>query len=185
MRIIFAILLLGMPAGAAEEAGKIMRPTDRSAIAGGEFEVVARAPGGRLQLDGNTLTAEQPFPNVWRAMVKAPPGTHKLSLVWEGGSTEITIHTGSNPPAGFEPFRAHPQGVAVDCTGCHELSSKGRFRFRNAACFDCHDDKKLVLVHKHDRTVIAECGLCHNAHGSTVKAHLIYPKEKACKLCHN
>jgi predicted CXXCH cytochrome family protein len=27
--------------------------------------------------------------------------------------------------------------------------------------------------------------LCHNAHGSTVKADLLYEKEKACKICHN
>jgi predicted CXXCH cytochrome family protein len=27
--------------------------------------------------------------------------------------------------------------------------------------------------------------MCHNAHGSTVKAHLLYSKEAACKLCHN
>jgi hypothetical protein len=27
--------------------------------------------------------------------------------------------------------------------------------------------------------------MCHNAHGSTVKSHLLYSKEVACKLCHN
>ena len=27
--------------------------------------------------------------------------------------------------------------------------------------------------------------MCHNAHGSVVKAHLLYSKETACKICHN
>jgi predicted CXXCH cytochrome family protein len=37
----------------------------------------------------------------------------------------------------------------------------------------------------HAPDVLSECGLCHNAHGSTVKANLVYPKQTACKLCHD
>jgi predicted CXXCH cytochrome family protein len=32
---------------------------------------------------------------------------------------------------------------------------------------------------------LEQCGQCHAAHGSTAKAHLILPRDKACGLCHS
>src|SRR5450755_4394325 len=69
----------------AEDAGKIMRPSDGAALPAGVIDVVATAPGGKLELDGKPLEAEQPFPNVFHANVKVAPGVHSIKLVWEGG----------------------------------------------------------------------------------------------------
>jgi predicted CXXCH cytochrome family protein len=183
MRILTALLLLST-ASRAEDVGKIMRPADHGAMSSDSVDIVATAPSGRLELDGKPVDAEKPFPNVLHAMTKAAAGEHVLALLWDGGRKEVRFFVGANPPAGFLPFRQHPPVAEVKCTQCHELSSRGRFRFRNNSCFDCHPKESFAKVHTHDATVLTECGLCHNAHGSTVKAHLLYPKETACKQCH-
>jgi len=170
---------------AADDAAKILRPADRSVVAPGTVDVVATAPGARLELDGKAVAAEQPFPNVWHARAQVAAGAHTLALAWEGGRKEVRFFAGSGAPVDFQPFRIHPPGGETACTECHELSARGRFRFRNEACFGCHERTPFVGKHSHEITTLAECGMCHNAHGSTVKAHLLYPKEQACKLCHN
>jgi predicted CXXCH cytochrome family protein len=168
---------------ADDEVGRIMRPADHSAFSAGEVDVVATAPKGKLQLDGKPISAEQPFPDVFHAVLKPAPGLHSLALIWEGGRKEVPFFVGPNAPAGFEPFRQHPPVAGVQCTQCHELTARGRFHFKGG-CFDCHQQQSFARIHTHDAGVLSECGLCHNAHGSTVKAHLLYPKEAACKLCH-
>ncbi len=177
--IFLAVLLRG------EEAGKIMRPADHAAMPSDQVDIVATAPAGKLELDGKAIVAEQPFPSVLHAKLKAAPGEHALALIWDGGRKEVRFFVGSKAPAGFLPFHQHPPVADIPCTQCHELSSRGRFRFKNNSCFDCHQKDSFTKVHTHDATVLTECGLCHNAHGSTVKAHLLYPKETACKQCHN
>jgi predicted CXXCH cytochrome family protein len=179
------VVLSCSAASAAEEAGKIMRPADKAAMPSDVVDIVATAPAGKLELDGKSIAAEQPFPNVLHTSVKTTPGEHSLALIWDGGRKEVHFFVGPNPPADFQAFRQHPPVAEVKCTQCHELSSRGRFRFKNNSCFDCHQKASFNKVHTHDPTVLAECGLCHNAHGSTVKAHLLYPKETACKQCHN
>jgi len=170
---------------AAEDAGKIMRPADKSVLPSDQVDIVATAPGGRLELDGKPLTPEKPFPNVLHLSLKAAAGEHLLALIWDGGRKDVHFFVGTNAPAGYEKFRQHPPVADVQCTQCHELSSRGRFRFKNDACFACHQQGGFAKVHTHQPNVLTECGLCHNAHGSTVKAHLLYPKETACKQCHN
>jgi predicted CXXCH cytochrome family protein len=186
MRRALALLLAAwtnLPA--AEEAGKIMRPAAQSVVAPGEVDVVATAPSGKLQLDGKPVSAEEPFPNVFHAKLKAAAGPHTLALVWEGGRKEVQFFAGAGAPADFQAFHQHPPAMQAACTQCHELSSRGRFRFKSGACFDCHQREGFAKVHTHEPAAIAECGMCHNAHGSTVKAHLLYPKETACKQCHD
>ena len=132
------------------------------------------------------MAAEQPFPNVFHAKLKAPAGEHKLVLVSAEGSQEIRFYTGPQPPAGFVPFKQHPPVAGVECTQCHELTRRGRFHFKGGeACLSCHQKETFAKVHSHTPEVLNECGLCHNAHGSTAKAHLLFPKETACKQCHN
>ena len=168
----------------ADDPGRIVRPVDKSAFAAGPVEVNATAPDGKLELDGRAVNAETPFPNVLHAKLQPSPGLHKLALVWPNGRQEIDFFVGTNPPAGYALFRPHPPGVIVACTQCHELSKRGRFRFRGG-CTDCHAAEAFPKVHTHKMDVLAECGMCHNAHGSTVKAHLLHDKAAACKLCHN
>lgn len=169
---------------AVDEAGKIMRPVDGAAMPSSQVDIIATAPAGKLQLDGQPLTAEQPFPDVFHTVVKAAPGVHSLVLNWDGGQKQIRFYVGPNPPAGFQPYHQHPPVANVPCTQCHEMSARGHFRFK-VGCFDCHQRDSFAKVHTHDPSVLSECGLCHNAHGSTAKALLLYPKETACKLCHN
>ena len=168
----------------ADEAGKILRPADRSWFTKSPVDIVATVPeGGRIELDGQPLRLDAPFPNVYHGQVAAPPGEHKLALVWEGNRREVTFAVGVQ--AGFVPFRAHPPAGETACTQCHELSKRGRFRFKGG-CLDCHAAPALAKSHKpHTHETLAECGMCHNAHGSTAAAHLLRAKEQACKTCHN
>jgi predicted CXXCH cytochrome family protein len=183
VRFRFAAVLLCCLLPAADEQGKIMRPPDGSSFRSGPVDIIATAPGGTLEVDGKQITAEQPFPNVLHAKAEVAPGVHKLALVWPDGRKEIRFHTGPAVPAGFEPFRQHPPVTAVPCTQCHELSRRGRFVFKGG-CFDCHQDATFARVHTHAKDVLQECGLCHNAHGSTKKSHLVFSREVACKQCH-
>jgi predicted CXXCH cytochrome family protein len=179
------VVALVAAAPAAEEEGRIMRPAETSVYPPGEVDIAATAPAGRLELDGRLVAADQPFPNVFHAKVKASAGPHTLVLAWDGGRREVHFFAGPGAPAGFQPFRQHPPGMDTPCTQCHEMSSRGRFRFRTGACFDCHQREGFAKVHTHEPAALAECGMCHNPHGSTVKAHLVYPKETACKQCHD
>jgi len=178
MRFVLFIAL-AMSLNGAEEAGKIMRPVEGAVMPVGDVDIIATAPSGRLELDGKAIAAEQPFPNVFHATAKLSAGAHTLTLSWEGGKKEIRFSAGATPT-----FHPHPPVADVACTQCHELNKRGRFRFKGG-CFDCHQQTSFVKVHTHDAARLEQCGLCHNAHGSTVKAHLLYPKETACKICHN
>ena len=169
---------------AAGEDARILRPSEGSYFASGPVDVVATAPGGKLELDGRLVTAERPFPDVLHAVLKVTPGEHVLALAWNGGRRQVRFFAGPNPPRGFQPFHQHPPLAGVPCTECHELSRTGRFRFKGG-CFDCHQQEGFTKLHTHNADVLSECGLCHNAHGSTVKAHLLYPRQIACKQCHD
>jgi predicted CXXCH cytochrome family protein len=182
--IAVVLLCAGAAVSGKEDSGKIMRPTDGAALASGEVDIVATAPAGKLQLDGVPVVAEEPFPNVFHASAKADPGQHTLALIWEGGRKEVNFFVGENPPAEYKPFSQHPPSAGVECTHCHGVSRRGRFRFKGG-CFDCHQKEDFTKVHPHPVHILQDCGMCHNAHGSTVKAHLILAKELACKQCHN
>ena len=176
--------MCGRPAAADDPAGKILRPADNSSHQSGQVDVVATAPAGKLQLDGVDIQAEQPFPDVFHAALKSSPGMHSLVLLWKGGKKEMHFFVGPDPPTDFQPFHQHPPIPGVQCTQCHELNVRGRFVFKGG-CFDCHQRDGFAKVHTHEPAVLEQCGMCHNAHGSTVKAHLIYSKETACKICHS
>ena len=88
VRLAFAAaigLLSGLLSAADDDAGKILRPADNSSYATGQIDLVATAPSGTLQLDGISIQAEQPFPDVFHATLKASIGLHSLVLLWEGG----------------------------------------------------------------------------------------------------
>ena len=182
--IAVVLLCVGASISGEGNSGKIMRPADGAALASGEVDIVATAPAGKLQLDGVPLVAEEPFPNVFHASAKADPGQHTLALIWEGGRKEVNFFVGENPPAEYKPFSQHPPLAGVECIQCHGVSRGGRFRFKGG-CFDCHQKEDFTKVHPHPVHILQDCGMCHNAHGSTVKAHMIMSRELACKQCHN
>jgi predicted CXXCH cytochrome family protein len=183
-----SVLIAGLVCGSmcAEDPGegKILRPVNGAALSIGEVDIIATAPSGKLQLDSRPISGDQPFPNVLHAVVKVSPGIHSIVLLWDGGKKEIRIFAGENPPSGYAPFHRHPPIADVQCTQCHEVNQRGRFRFKGG-CFDCHQRSAFAGVHTHNENVLSQCGICHNAHGSTVKAHLLYPKETACRQCHD
>jgi predicted CXXCH cytochrome family protein len=160
-----------------------MRPVDGAALPDDKADIIASAPSGKLRIDGQPIQSDEPFPNVFHALVKVSPGAHVLSLSWDGGKKEIRFFSGPNPPDGFAPFHQHPPIPNIPCTQCHAATQTGRFRFKGG-CFDCHPQDSFPKVHTHNDTILIQCGKCHNAHGSTVKAHLTVTKEVACKLCH-
>lgn len=180
---VLLLVLASQLSGSMQEEGKIVRPGDGSVLPPGEISIVARAPEGKLELDGRAIPSEEPFPGVFNAKTKPTQGAHTLALIWPGGRKEIRFHVGDNPPAEFKPFRRHPP-QAVACTDCHGLSSRGRFRF-TGDCFGCHQQDTFPSAHQHTPSVLEQCGMCHNAHGSTAKAHLTLSRDQACKLCHN
>jgi len=177
------LLLPGCVSWAQWEEGRILKPVDGSVFAGGKVEVIATAPDGRLELDGKPLKAESPFPDVLHGKVSAAPGEHTLSLKWDGGGAEVRFFVGDDPPEGFQPFRPHPPSAAVECAHCHGVSRRGRFRF-TGGCWACHSEDAFPKAHTHRPHRIEQCGMCHNAHGSTEAALLLYPKRKACAQCH-
>lgn len=183
-RVIVVVAALTSCLPAADEAGRIMRPVDKAALPSGTVNIIASAPEGKLELDGKPVAAEKPFPNVLHANAEVTPGKHSLALIWADGRKEISFFTGPNAPAEYQAYKAHPPVPDVKCTQCHEVTRRGRFHFKGG-CFDCHNREPFAKVHTHNADVLAECGLCHNAHGSTTKAHLMYTKEVSCKQCHN
>jgi len=182
-RNLIAAALLSATALLAQDEGRIMAPVEGAALDGGAVRIIATAPGGRILLDGRAVTLEEPFPSVFHADVTPAPGEHVLELIWEAGRREVKFYVGPNPPPEFSPYREHPP-VATDCTHCHGLSRRGRFRF-SGGCFSCHDQESFSAKHTHPAGQLAQCGMCHNAHGSTAPKLLLYTKETACKLCHN
>ena len=184
--VVPALMLVGAFAllGAAVDEGKIMRPSDGAALAEGPIDVAAMAPGGRIELDGKPVEAEEPFPDVLHARIEAEPGEHVVALVWEGGRKEAKVFVGENPPAGYEPFRMHPPPSGLACTECHAVSRRGTFRFRGD-CFACHTDEQFTAKHPHAKHVLEQCGMCHNAHGSTADALQLYDRDTACRQCHS
>ena len=181
MLLAVSLAPLAVSQGAGE--GKIVSPVDGAAFRGGSISVICRSAGGRIELDGEAVEARQVFPDVLHTQISPAPGEHTLALVLEGGRREVRFFVGNNPPEPYRAFLKHPPDQ-VECTLCHGLSRRGRFRFKGG-CFACHQKELFVDVHQHEAHVLEQCGMCHNAHGSTVKAHLIFAKEIACKQCHN
>jgi predicted CXXCH cytochrome family protein len=181
---LLAVLALTLVSTGADEPARILRPPDKAAFRTGQISLIATAPDGALTLDGSPVEAERPFPNVLQAVVKVDPGIHKVVLSWAGGRKEAAFSVGPEVPAGFEPFRPHPPAGDVSCTQCHQVSRRGRFVFKGG-CFDCHNNSGFAKTHTHTSEVLAQCGLCHNPHGSVSKSHLVLSKELACKQCHD
>lgn len=169
-------------AGASESA--IVKPADGSWLPEGDLEVIARAEGGQLLLDGEPLEAQEPFPGILHARLKVAPGEHLLRLEGASGSAEVRVEAGDAPQRqGAAPFRHHPP-VATACTHCHSLSRRGRFRF-SGGCQACHDSEAFIRTHSHQFHELSACGMCHDAHGSSAASLLVLPSEQACQQCHN
>ena len=122
---------------------QIMRPVDKAALAKGPLEIIAKAaPGAKLELDGQPIKTESPFPSVLTAKIDAAPGRHRLSLTQETGRHDVEISIG--PQDGFAPYRAHPPGQTA-CTTCHGVSARGRFRFEGG-CSNCHATAAFAIA---------------------------------------
>ncbi len=170
-----AALALAQPG----DAPAILRPMDHSIVEAGPLTVIARTTG-ELRLDGQLLNTAEPAPGIRTATATLTPGRHQV----QSGDHKADIFAGPGAPAGFRPYRLHPPGGAA-CDTCHVLR-QGAWEFKGAStsCLGCHDQKKFPAGHTHNSEVLAECGLCHDAHGSTEKLHLKVSREVACKLCH-
>jgi predicted CXXCH cytochrome family protein len=189
---VLGLLLLVALAGAQEAPGPgFLRPTNESVLAEGSLVVVAKTEGtGELKLDGKAVEAKQPAPNVLTATVRLVAGRHTLTLSTGGTEHKAEVFVkaksgGGAAPEGWADFRQHPP--AATCETCHAVKD-GAWAFKSAVlsetCFGCHDAKAFPSPHSHTAETLAECQLCHAAHGSTVKGHLKYKRETACKLCH-
>lgn len=163
---------------------QIVKPVDGSWLSGNQVEIIAKAVDGKLILDDAPVQAAEPFPGVFHARLEADPGPHTLRLEAEGETREIRFHVGA-PPEGdeTEAYVDHPP-AQIDCTHCHSVSRRGRFRF-SGGCQTCHAKEQFIQTHSHEPHELTSCGMCHDAHGSNVAKLLVMPRERACKQCHN
>lgn len=169
---------------AADGDLQIVKPVDGSWLNGQEVEIIAKVTDGKLFLDDAPVPAAEPFPGVFHARVEVESGLHSLRLESEGEAREIRFHVGA-APAGDETgaYVDHPP-VRIDCTHCHSVSRRGRFRF-SGGCQTCHAKEQFIQTHSHEPHELTSCGMCHDAHGSSVAKLLVMPRERACKQCHN
>lgn len=179
-----AVALVIPAALAADGVIRIVKPIDGSWLKGREVEIIAKAADGKLFLDDAPLRSAEPFPGVFHARVEAEPGSHLLRLESQGEALEIRFHVGA-PPAGdeTEAYVDHPP-VRIDCAHCHSVSRRGRFRF-SGGCQTCHAKEQFIRTHSHEPHELTSCGMCHDAHGSSVAKLLVMPREQACRQCHN
>jgi predicted CXXCH cytochrome family protein len=183
--VMLLTLAAAILSSADDDTGKIIRPVDGAAFSSSEVDIIAIAPSGKLELDGEPIRAQEPFPNVLHAFIKVTSGVHILSLRRDGQKKEIRFFSGVTPPSAFAPFHQHPPLPDIQCTQCHEVNQNGRFRFKGG-CFDCHQLDSFATIHTpHSDSTLHDCGICHNAHGSTTKALLLFPRETACRQCHD
>src|SRR5262245_57752710 len=102
--VLWFTALLFLTAAQEPTEARILRPTDGAALPSGETSIIAAAPGGKLEIDGKPLAAEESAPGVFRAKIALPSGSHTLELSWEGGRKQIRFFVGPDPPAEFKPF---------------------------------------------------------------------------------
>lgn len=181
----FTALALLWATGVSPAAdGPIVKPRNGTWIPGDVLEVIAKVSDARLLVDGEPVQAKEPFPGVLHALLEVTPGRHVLRLASSEGLQEVVVHTGDAPEGDAgEAYVDHPP-VATECAFCHSVSRRGRFRF-SGGCQSCHAERQFVQTHSHQSHELASCGMCHDAHGSTVAKLLLLPKEQACKQCHN
>lgn len=181
-------MALAVACFAQEPAGPgFLRPLDQTVLPAGPITVVARTAGkAELRLDGKPIAASQPAANVLTATVNPAPGRHELAF--DDQKIQFFARTAANAagaPQGWSEFKTHPP--AASCDTCHAIK-EGAWTFKNDVlgdtCFGCHNAKQFPGVHSHTSETLAECQMCHLAHGSTVKGHLKMKKELACKQCH-
>ena len=182
LTIICAVVLMAQePAN----PNRILRPTNGASLAIGKLEGIAKvAKVGTVLLDGSLIPTTEKAPGVLTFILNPPAGRHTLELRFEGGREVINFDSGELPEKG-KPFRLHPP--AATCETCHAVKS-GAWSFKSdlleTSCAGCHNLKDFAKTHTHNTGQLAECGMCHNPHGSTESFHLKYPRNVACKQCH-
>ena len=176
--------LAGLTGAAGAEGGTIVKPRDGTWIRSEEVEVVAKAAGANLHLNGKPIPAEELFPGVLHARVQVLAGQHVLRLESDEGVHEVRFHSGTAAPRNAgAPFVDHP-AVRIECTHCHSVSRRGRFRF-GGGCRACRGAEQFIHTHSRQPHELASCGMCLEAHGSSDAKHLVLPPEQACKQCLN
>ena len=164
--------------------GSIVKPPEGAWLPGAEVQIIARGESAKLLLDGKPLEAEEPFPGVYAVTADLLPGAHRLRLESPEGVSEVSFHSGGDPPnSASEQYADHPPSQ-IACTHCHSVSRRGRFRF-SGGCQSCHPKEPFIKTHSHEPHELASCGMCHDAHGSATAQLLLLPKEQACRQCHN
>ena len=183
-RFLAVAVLLAANASLAADAGSIVKPPQGAWVRGGEVQIIAKAAEGRLFLDGKPVEADEPFPGVLHARAAVSAGQHTLTLESNAGSSTVAFRSGPVPigDAG-NAYTDHPP-VQIECTHCHSLSRRGRFRF-SGGCQTCHAKDQFIRTHSHEMHELSSCGMCHDAHGSSTANLLVIPQEQACKQCHN
>jgi predicted CXXCH cytochrome family protein len=163
-------------------AFQILRPLDQSILESGMVKLVAKAgETAKLLVDGKPVATTKAGPNALSADLTLTPGTHGITL--DAQKIQVFVKGSGSAPAGWEVFRPHPPSAS--CDACH-VAKEGAWSVKSydSSCAGCHNLAKFPQTHTHAATVLEECQLCHNPHGSKARFHLKFTKETACKQCH-
>ena len=178
-----SLIVLAAWVMAAQEAPVLLRPVNKSVLAPGPIEVIARSE--QVLVDGKPVTGTQPVPGVFIGKITLSEGRHVLRAGAESAEVFVTKDPAS-APAGFKLFRPHPP-AQVACTSCH-VAKGARWAMKGGMvgehCMGCHDAGKFPQTHTHTPQVLQDCQMCHLPHGSTEFFHMKFSKETACKQCH-
>ena len=85
MRKLLVVSILSLlSATSKDDESKIIRPLDRSV---GKISIAAKDPDARLELDGQHIPTQEPFPDVFQAIISPTPGLHSSFIntpYWQG-----------------------------------------------------------------------------------------------------
>lgn len=158
---------------AAMLAFQILRPLDQSVLESGRIRVVAKSEALDLKVDGKAAATTD---------LNLAPGMHEISVADQ--KIRVFVKGGNQAaPDGWEIFKPHPP--AASCDACHVAKEGGGdVKGYESSCAGCHNLTNFPKTHTHAPTVLEECQLCHQPHGSKTRFHLKFTKEIACKQCH-
>jgi predicted CXXCH cytochrome family protein len=183
----------GGPPNADEASGvTIVAPHARAVLSGGDVDLICKAAGATLEVDGKAHPWESFKPPLRVAHLKLEPGRHEVRVGAQ--RVELFVADGSDQggPEGWPVYAVHPvkdEKGRERCQGCHEvgqhdgLVSVGEVKSYES-CFKCHPSVEFEVIHAHPLQPLEPCQMCHALHGSPRDALLKAPIRVLCSECH-
>ncbi len=188
---VYAVEVDCKPEKPSADVFEMIFPPDHSMLEAGNFEVICKANGGTLEVDGE-LIEWQAFKSPLRvARVSLYSGRNTLKI----GDQQVEIFVVGDPddpggPEGWPLIHKHRISRKKKCGACHEtklegdLTEVGELKSYKA-CFECHELVEFEVTHAHPLEPFEHCQRCHSPHGSKEEFLLKAPAKKLCTECHD